>query len=254
MPTFDSSTNQWVASDGRRFGNGVEANSYEQTVKARNDSIKQNGPSQWDLNQRILNENNAAREKALAETPDWQKKDLSEDNALPWQTYLPKEIEGLASGIQSRGQNPGLITNQLLQGVEGGHVKGPDALGGNSLMSSAIAKKYEGQLGEGIESLKNKTKADELKRGNEEMMRAADVFGRSQAIKMQNFREQYEYQAKRKAIYEQWKNAKSQAEASMWSSILGGVFTVGAALIPGAAPAVAAAGAANTIGNISNTA
>lgn len=174
------------------------------------------------------------RENEIKALPKWQTEDLNINNPLPWQTYLPKELVDKGQQISDRANSPDYFKDTVTRGVgQGSFTRGrvdesPSTFAADSLgsgyggaMSKAIANKYSKDYGSKVGAIKAQTEADAPVMQSQEKSRAADIFGKAQAIAMNNFREQQAYQEKRAQMYNAWKNAQNQAEAGFWGALMG---------------------------------
>lgn len=157
-------------------------------------------------------------------TPDWLGKDLSESNPLPWQRYLDKGVEAMGSDILNNRVNGRFYENNLLYGIpdKAEKLDYSSVLGGSgNPQLDAIARKYQKQVGDSLNSLKGQANYDLGVMKAKETSRASDILGTAEKIRMSNFKEQWDYQQKRQQILDQQKNAQQAAEASTLGSILG---------------------------------
>lgn len=178
----------------------------------------------------------------LASLPSWETGDLSRQNPLPWQAYLPNEIAnsagGLAEGIQAKGEDPNYLKGQLMQGVSQDsttHLGAGSSLGANSPMSSAISKRYQNSLGNKLSQFQNTANASADSMRSQEENKAAQMYGSDQQIAQANYKEQYQYQMQRQQLYNAYQNANNAADSQMISQIIQGAAT--------ALPIIAAAAA-----------
>lgn len=173
---------------------------------------------------------------------DWQSKHLGEDNPLPWQKYLP--VDAVEMGDEFNRRPESYFTDGMNEGVDRSDM----FEAARSPMEAAIAKKYRSQYGNKLSGLKAAGAVEGKARYGKEMARAADVYGKQQQIRMQNFKEQYEYQERRRQIYNQWVQAQNAAKGSWLSTVLGGLGTIGGFLLGGPAGAMAGAAAGGMAG------
>lgn len=198
--------------------------------------------------------------------PKWQTQDLSESNPLPWQKYLDQGAIDIANDIFANARQPRTPANLQLSGwgasgdpnalktgdfgeAPVGHDKYTDDLlkgvemgapTGGSPMSDAISRKYQRETESNIGNLRRQIEQNAPMTQAKQLARAADIYGKQQAIRMQNFKEQYEFQQRRAQLYAAWKQAKDAGSASIFSAVLGGIGAVGGFIVGG--PAGAAAG------------
>ncbi len=164
------------------------------------------------------------------EPDDWQNNDLGPDDPLPWQTKMPSESRDLALQIWGRALNPDIDRKGLLEyGVDktAGDVGNPgigSALGSKtgSAMTGAIEKKYSRDFGGAADRIKKQAEIQEnpeLLKSNE-LARSAEIYGKDQAIKMNNFKEQYAYVQQKNQIEEARRNAEVAARNGTIAGIL----------------------------------
>jgi hypothetical protein len=154
---------------------------------------------------------------------------LSETNPLEWQTYFQSPTLELAKTIQGRGMGGDPINrSELLNYGAGGNKLGGmagDALGSRSVssMSDALSKKVSAQSEAKTKAAKNIMDVQEnpeLQKSNE-LARAAEVFGKDQANRMMNFKEQYNYEQERARQAQELLNAQNAATSGVMSNLLG---------------------------------
>lgn len=168
-------------------------------------------------------------------TTDFQK-DLSQDNPLQWQRYYSpavlNDIVGPAlgrSGVFSGPQDENYFYKQDMQGVDQSLGKDIGASTNNGYqnsgdpMSAAIAKKYQSDFSDKLRGIQGQQKINSISQQNQEAGRAGNMLGTMDKLALDNFREQYAYQEKRRQLFTQWQQAKDAATAGYIGQVIGGV-------------------------------
>lgn len=164
------------------------------------------------------------------EIPKWQRTDLGPDNLLPWQTNLPGYNTAIAAGMWREGLDGDNIdrkglTEHGIDNANPGGLGAGDSLGSGSLnaMSSALKSKYDSETSGKVKNLKDQFSVndDEAMRRSNTLSRAAEIYGKDQAKKLQNFTEQYNFQKERQALWDAHRRAEQEANSKTVSDILG---------------------------------
>lgn len=209
------------------------------------------------LNQQRVSGAPAPLTTGLENQPDSATKNLSKENHLDWQRYLPKESDELAGGIAARNQTGQYLTDELSRGLDDNKQINTAAPGGSSLgspMNQAIANKYNSQVQDKIGMIKQNIKANVPAQYSSQLGRAGDYMAKGQSIDMQNFKEQYDYQTKRAELKNQWDRAQGDATNVLLGVVVGAVGAVAGYFAGGPAGAAAGAGAGFSAGSkISDT-
>lgn len=169
--------------------------------------------------------------------PGYLTKDLSKDNALPWQKYFDPSVtdtndpNSMASKALARGQD--YYTNTAALGVDdAGHSiafqSTPLTGGGSNPMSDAISRKYQKDVNSKLTNMQTQREAEAPMQYSKGMSRTAALLGAQQENEMKNFNEQYQFQMNRYNMYNQWRQAQANAQQSYLSSIMGAAGTVAA--------------------------
>lgn len=167
----------------------------------------------------------------LEGVPAHLRSELSQDNPLPWQTYVPKEIDALAGDMLQRGEK--FHYDQAMRGIPN-NVKLSASNLSPTPQSEAIARKYERDVSNKLGSLRTQTEMQTPLKTSTGFGRSADIYGKQRAVQMQNFKEQYEFQNERLRQQKQ-KEAMIQAEKdAFFNNVLGGIPLVGGILAGGA--------------------
>ena len=204
------------------------------------DDAQKKKPAPLNQQQQQMADRAKAQEATLAETPDVYKNTLSESNKLPWQQYLDTS---LANNLDATGKNHNGLANQIWNRAQNGENEGllshgvptqasaiqlgNQPQGYNNPMNDAIAGKYNEKLTDTIRNQKQLQDMGAPMRQSEELARSSDIFGKQQAIQMQNFKEQYAFQQQRQQLFTQYVNAQNQAEGEVLGQILGSLPFVG---------------------------
>lgn len=192
------------------------------------------------------------RKQILEATPEYLKSDLSETNKLPGQEYLDRGMVGAAqddlfanynlaqqgpSNVNQR-VNPADQSRTLVnksgqyasRSAIDDHTYGMDRIGlggeGFHPIDTAISKKYQGLLNNQLKAAQVQRQVEQPLLESTRQMRSGSVFVNQQQIRMRNFQEQLAFQQRRQELYNQYANAKAEAEAALWSSVLGGTLSV----------------------------
>lgn len=187
----------------------------------------------------IKTEADAKREEQdyRATLPSYIDEDLSPTNRLPWQKDFGAEIVGdekqpgligedLANTMNSLAAGGGENPNGYYQNLLGANREGPADLraatlpGSSNPMGQALAKKYSRQSADKIAGFRQSEKLDRQRLLDKELARSTSQLGAVDRHRMQNFKEQWEFQQRRAAAYDQWVAQNNAAKAQFWGSVL----------------------------------
>lgn len=156
----------------------------------------------------------------------WKQKALSEENPLPWQKYMPKQVDYIAGDIYQRAMHGAIkndysLENSYLGGI-GGKYSNPSLLGGDGgPMSQAISRKYARDYSSKVKSIEDQFAAKKPGILSQQMGRATDIYNKQMQLRMQNFKEQYDYQVQRAKALADFNNMKAMLNAQTASGIFG---------------------------------
>lgn len=163
---------------------------------------------------------------ATSVTPDLDNP-LSRNNALPGQHYHPDEVNDLANEQLGRGTD--YYSSHLNYGVgDTGLIGGSD-----DPMLKALQGNYDSQVDDNTMGLKRRAEAKAPVMKAEADAKASSELSQTYQKEQQNFAEQYAFQLKRKAMYNQWVLAKKKAETDLLGAIFGGIGSVAGAVLGG---------------------
>lgn len=166
------------------------------------------------------------------ENPTWLSQNLSPENPLPWQKYLPSDVRDIADAQFARDANyykKGIIGNSLDPSSMFSPKQTP--------MSQAIENKYKKMADTKISGLLQETGNKATALESRAQQSASDIYGKQMQIIMNNFKEQYEFQRQRKEAQDRYKAMQAQAESQFFSAVFGWIPFVGGAMAAGAASA-----------------
>lgn len=174
---------------------------------------------------------------SLSAYPKFLTEDLSEENALPWQRYFDESITGGGGLIDEQigrtshaTDSSGYLDKTLNLGLKDAPQLQATGFGFDSPMSEALAKKYSARVADGIKSIKTQGKIDRGSQVSKALGVIGNEIGASEKLRIQNFKEQYQYQQQRQQVYNQWVMANDAARAQFWGQVLGLAGTAAAAL------------------------
>lgn len=165
---------------------------------------------------------NEAADKFERDTPQYLKDTLSESNPLPWQQYLDRDTANLGANIETRAKS-GYNEEKPLMGL--GDTEG--VLTDQSPMGKAIGARFAREYGNKIEDIKNANSISSKVKSQRDLSRASDVFAKQHQIRIQNYKEQMDYQKERMRMYDEWKAAQDKAQSDFLSSVLGFIPGIG---------------------------
>ncbi len=182
-----------------------------------------------------------AAENSVKQKPDSPRvtgfdpsKPLSKDNRLPGQNYWDPSIENELLPAQSKRDanhyteafNAGISQNELGISSPGG-LPGDDS----DPMVAAINKKQENDSESYLRGITTRNEHRATVEATENQNTVAREAAAVYQNEVQNYQQQYAYQLERYRIHEQYKAAQSQAEATLWGSVFGGIGKVGGAAL-----------------------
>ena len=150
-------------------------------------------------------------------------RELSEQNALPWQRYLGTDISrDLPQQMINQGATPDYYLNTTNRNVNDKlSLPTVDPLGSKSPMMSAINKRYEKRFDDSMKSFRANQGYDASKYQADQLTDANKIMAAVEQNKMQNFKEQWDFQMQRYERYNAWKRAESEARSNVICQVLG---------------------------------
>lgn len=220
----------------------------------------------------FLNKGKELSEKAIDDTPDYLKKDLSKKNPLPWQRYIDPGVSdvvnsqlGRVYGTSDNAFDPNNInadgsykeqptkqTDSYTQNIERGvNFSGGTPKPTGNAMLDAINNKYANQFANKYAGLATNNKINKPVYQSSQLARTGSVLGNIQANEMANFKEQYAFQQQRQQMYNQWQQEQERAKGGFLSSLLQiGLGAIATFATGGAAAPALLAGGASALGNM----
>ena len=178
-------------------------------------------------------------------TPDFGQP-LGRDNALSGQRYYAPVVGELADEQYGRTQES--FEKDLNEGLDNKAF----SYGSSDPMADALRNQYDSQFASKANLAREINKTDAVMRRADNQETAVGQKTKIYDNEIKNFNDQYKYTVARKALYNQWKAAKEQAESGFLGALLGGIGTVvgGAAgfLVGGPAGAVGGAAVGSKLG------
>lgn len=176
--------------------------------------------------------------------------DLSEENALPGQSYYDEKITNGLIG-QQMGRDENAYKDLLGYGVSDAGSALPGGARSDP-MARALQSKAERDTQSSLKGIQTRAESEA---GIKESNTQSQVEGEMASIyenKAKNFEQQYAYEIRRHDLLNKWKQAQAQARSNLLSQIAGGIGAVGGAIVGGLAGgpvgAVAGASAGGKIG------
>lgn len=154
---------------------------------------------------------------------------LSEDNALPWQRYLGADIsKDLPQEMINRGANPDYYVNATNRNMGSDYkLPGTDAISGGSPLLGAINKRYQQRFDTAMDSQKATQKNDASKYQADQIGSANKLMTAVEQNRMQNFKEQWDFQMQRYNQYREWERSQNEARSKTIGTILGYLGPIG---------------------------
>lgn len=156
-------------------------------------------------------------------------KPFGPDNSLPGQQYfnpiIDKDLLPLVGPNANNGldaQNYG-VKDAVIPFALNRNGGGAGALGNNNPMAEALANNYQRDLNSNVNAITNRNAVNAPLVESNNQLRAANMMTAEQQNINQNYLQQYDYQEKRKQLYQEWVNNNQNATYGWISSILGGV-------------------------------